>query len=163
MRYFFIDRVVRLEYNTSLTAVKCAAMSEDVFADHFLGNPIMPGALQIESMAQAGTVLLEVSAEFKFKALLVMVHSAKFRELVRPGDKLRIEMTVISKDGGLAQLDGQIFVDDALVTSGRLAFSLHPIDEYYVPASRHLTNALYRSIFRGAIVVGGANPGEAGE
>ena len=82
MRYFLIDRVIYLEYGKRITAVKCAALSEDVFADHFLGNPIMPGALQIESLAQAGTVLLEVSSNFKYKALLVMVHAAKFRELL---------------------------------------------------------------------------------
>lgn len=160
MRYFLIDRVEHLEYGKKITAVKCAALSEDVFSDHFLGNPVMPGALQIESLAQAGTVLLEVSAGFKFKALLVMIHSAKFRELVRPGDKLRIEMSTLSNDNQLAQLEGQIFVEDKLVTSARLAFSLHPIDEFYVPASRHLTDALYRSLFRGATVVGGTNPGE---
>ena len=159
MRYFLIDRITHLEYHKRLTAIKCAAMSEDVFADHFLGNPVMPGALQIESMAQAGTVLLEVSSEFRNKALLVMVHSAKFRELVRPGDKMRIEMTVISRDENMAQLDGSIHVDDILVTSGRLSFSLHPIEDFYVPESRSLTDALYRSIFRGAVVEGGPNPG----
>lgn len=163
MRYFLIDRVESLEYHRRLTATKCVAMSEDVFSDHFLGNPVMPGALQIESMAQAGTVLLEVSAGFKSKALLVMVHSAKFRELVRPGDKLRIEMSLLSQGDGLAQLDGQIFVGEKIVTSARLSFSLHPIDEYYVPASRHLTDALYTSLFRGATVIGGLNPGERHE
>ena len=160
MRYFLIDRIIYLEYGKRITAVKCAALSEDVFADHFLGNPIMPGALQIESLAQAGTVLLEVSSNFKYKALLVMVHAAKFRELVRPGDKLRIEMNILSGDENLAQLEGSIFVENLLVTTGKLSFSLLPIDKYYVRASRQLTDALYRSIFIGANVVGGPSPGD---
>lgn len=159
MRYFLIDRIAYLEYDKRITAVKCAALSEDVFSDHFLGNPIMPGALQIESLAQTGSVLLEVSSLFKHKALLVMVNAVKFRELVRPGDKLRIEMSIISRDESMAQLEGKIYVDDLLVTTGKLAFSLLPIDEYYVQSSRQLTDAFYHSILRGAKVVGGPIPG----
>ena len=68
MRYLFIDRIKTIECNKSITAIKNVALSEDVFIDHFIGYPVMPGALQIETVAQAATALLEVSANFKIKS-----------------------------------------------------------------------------------------------
>jgi 3-hydroxyacyl-[acyl-carrier-protein] dehydratase len=154
MRYLMIDRVLYLESFKKLTAIKCVALSEDLYADHFFGNPIMPGAMQIETMAQAGTVLLEVSSRFTKKAVLVLINMAKFRESVRPGDQMRVEITLVSLENELAQTDGTIFVGDKLVTSGRLTFSLQPIDDYYPPHTRNLTGVLYDNFLRGATLVG---------
>src|SRR5512140_2782338 len=98
MRYLLIDRVTDLEINRKLRAIKNAALSEDVYSDHFFGYPVMPGALMIESLAQAGTILLEVSCRWTQKAVLVMVEKAKFRSFVRPGDQLIIDMTLSSND-----------------------------------------------------------------
>jgi 3-hydroxyacyl-[acyl-carrier-protein] dehydratase len=154
MRYLMIDRVFHLASFTRLTAIKNVALSEDVFADHFFGNPIMPGALQIESLAQAGTVLLEVSSRFTKKAVLVLVNTAKFRDSVRPGDQMKIEITVVSCENDLAQLDGAIHVGDRLVTTGRLTFSLQPIDDYYPRRARFLTRMLYENFLRGTTLVG---------
>lgn len=154
MRYLMIDRVLYLESFKKLTAIKCVALSEDLFVDHFFGNPIMPGAMQIESLAQAGTVLLEVSSRFTKKAVLVLINMAKFRESVRPGDQMRVEIALVSLENDLAQTDGAIFVGERLVTSGRLTFSLQPIDNYYPPQIRHLTGVLYDNFLRGATLVG---------
>ena len=84
MRYLLIDKIKQLELNKQITAIKNVALSEDVFTDHFIGYPVMPGALQIEAVAQAATALLEVSANFKVKAILTIVEKVKFRELVKP-------------------------------------------------------------------------------
>jgi len=154
MRYYLIDRVTYLEYDRSIRAIKSAALSEDVFADHFYGNPVLPGALQIESLAQAGTVLLELSSAYRHKAVLALIDRAKFRSVVRPGDQLHIELTVLSSEGGLVRTDGLIRVGEQVVTSARLTFSLQPIDDFYPPETRHLTELLYRNLLRGATVVG---------
>ncbi len=154
VRYYLIDKVVYLEHNRRLTALKNVALSEDVYADHFYGNPIMPGALQIESLAQAGTVLLEVSSRFTVKAVLIMVEKVKFRELVRPGDQLSVAVEVVTLETDVARLDGTIHVGERLVASGRLMFSLQPIDEYYPPRVRHLTTMFYDSVLRDAELVG---------
>lgn len=90
MRYLLIDKIKIMECNKKITAVKNVALSEDVFFDHFAGYPVMPGALQIEAVAQAATALPEVSSDFKSKALLNIVDKAKFRRLVKPGDQLLI-------------------------------------------------------------------------
>lgn len=155
MRYYLIDRVTYLEYHRSIRAIKSVALSEDVFADHFYGNPVMPGALQIESLAQAGTVLLELSSGYRHKAVLALIDRAKFRGLVRPGDQLQIEMTVLSSDGGLVRTDAAIRVGEQVVTSARLTFALRPIDDFYPAETRHLVELLYNTFLRGATVVGG--------
>jgi 3-hydroxyacyl-[acyl-carrier-protein] dehydratase len=94
MRYLLIDRIQRLECNKEVVAIKNVSLSEDIYADHFFGSLVMPGALLIESLAQAGTALLEVSANYGKKALLVMVDRAKFRCLIRPGDQLSVTCAV---------------------------------------------------------------------
>jgi 3-hydroxyacyl-[acyl-carrier-protein] dehydratase len=160
LRYFLIDRVTYLERDRLLKAIKNVSLSEDVFSDHFFGNPVFPGALQIESLAQAGTILLEVSAGFRSKAILAMVENAKFRRLVRPGDCLTIEARVISRDTNIVQIDGKISIDEKLAANGRLTFGLQPIDEFYRPEVRNMTRLMYESFLRDAELVGVEFPGD---
>ena len=153
MRYYLLDRVKYLKYHKKVVGIKSVTLSEDVFNEHFFGNPIMPGALQMESFAQAGTVLLEVSYRFTKKALLVMINQAKFRRLVRPGDQMRIELEVVSAEDPMVQMNGVITVDDEVVTTARLTFSLQPIDDFYPPPLRHLIDAQYQGFLAGAAIV----------
>jgi len=154
MRYLMIDRVLRVFADKSVTAVKCVALAEDIYADHFYGNPVMPGAMQIESMAQAATILLELSSKLTRKAVLVLVNSVKFRDIVRPGDRMEIEMTQISSENEIVQLDGIIRVSGKVVTKGRLTFSLQPIDDYYPPSMKSMTKVMYQNFLRGAELEG---------
>ena len=154
MRYLMIDRVVHVIADKSVIAIKCASLSEDIYADHFYGNPVMPGAMQIESMAQAATILLELSSKLTRKAVLVMVNNTKFRKIVRPGDQLVIEMTQIFSDETVVQLDGIIKVSGKVVTNGRLTFSLQPIDNFYPPSMKSLTKVMYQNFLRGAKLEG---------
>jgi len=149
-----IDKVLSLESDTRLTAIKNIALAEDVYTDHFFGNPIMPGALQIESLAQACTILLEVSHRLKYKALLVMVEKAKFRKSVRPGDQMLIEVNINSGENNLFYLDGRISVGGIKVTDAKLVFSLQPVDDYYSPNLKFMTRAMYANFLRGAELKG---------
>ena len=94
MRYILLDRIEQIDHSRRLRAVKTVSRSEDFFTDHFPGQPVMPGALLIECMAQAGTALLELSNDLRIKAILVMVERAKFKAPVRPGDTLLVDMSV---------------------------------------------------------------------
>ncbi len=143
MRYLFLDRIQRLEVNKQVLATKNVALSEDVFVDHFVGSPVLPGALLIEALAQAGTALLEVSANFRKKALLVMVEQAKFRVLVQPGDQLSISAEILSIDRQSAQIQGKIHVADRLVMSAHITFSLKDAEEFYPSKTRHLMETIY--------------------
>ena len=143
MRYLLIDRIEYLEVNKFIRAVKSVALSEDVFHDHFFGYPVMPGALLIESLAQAGTALLEYSAKFKKKALLVMVDQAKFRKMVRPGDQLSVRGTIVSINQRSARMDGEIRITDNLVMNARLTFALDDADRFYPIKTRRLMETIY--------------------
>jgi len=154
MRYLFIDRILRLEANKQISAIKNVALSDDVFLEHFVGYPVMPGALLIEALAQAGTALLEVSTHFKKKALPVMIDQAKFRALVRPGDQLKIVATILSLDQTAAQMDGAIYVAEKLVTTAKLTFALKEADEFYPPKTRFWVDAVYDFWLKDAELVG---------
>lgn len=143
MRYVLLDRVIRLERGKNVLALKNVSLAEDVFADHFVGFPVMPGALLIESAAQAGTVLIETSSGFEQKAMLAMVEHAKFRAMVRPGDQLTIAVTVETWDKNYVRAQASIRVGERLVMDARLVFGLKNIDEFYPPKTRHLVDAVY--------------------
>ena len=131
MRYFLLDRIVSLKPPERATAVKCVSLADDVFADHFPGHPVMPGALLIEAMAQLGGVLLEATLRAKGRddlhALLTMVDRAKFREMVRPGDRLEVEAIGITarEEGG--QVRATVQVDGKLAAEAELTFALFGI------------------------------------
>jgi len=154
MRYLLLDRVLRLERHQSVRAIKNVTLSEDVYADHFLGFPVMPGALMIEVVAQAGTVLLEVSDDFQKKALLAMVDRAKFRSMVRPGDQLIVDATLSSVSEDVAQIAAEIRVGETVVMDGRLIFSLQPAERFYPPKTRHLVETAYDVWLEGAELIG---------
>jgi 3-hydroxymyristoyl/3-hydroxydecanoyl-(acyl carrier protein) dehydratase len=127
MRYVLLDRITALKPPELATGIKCVSLADDVFVDHFPGHPIMPGALILEALAQLGGVLVEATMRERgqgdLHALLVTVEKAKFRHLVRPGDRLELETRGISahEDGG--QVRGFARVEGQLVTEAELSFA----------------------------------------
>jgi 3-hydroxymyristoyl/3-hydroxydecanoyl-(acyl carrier protein) dehydratase len=127
MRYILLDKITVLQPPQLASGVKCVSLSDDIFADHFPGHPIMPGAMIIESMAQLGGVLVEASmreqGRHDLHALLVTVDRAKFRHQVRAGDKIELEChgIVVHEDGG--QVRAMARVDGRLVAEAELAFA----------------------------------------
>lgn len=152
MRYILLDRIEQFEPARRLRAVKTVARSEDYFADHFPGQPVMPGALLIECMAQAGTAMLELSEDLRIKALLVMVERAKFRALVRPGDSLAIDVTLTSRDGAWARVNGTVHVRGRAVADASLTFSINDVDVFYPAAFRSMVQTAYADLMRDATV-----------
>jgi 3-hydroxyacyl-[acyl-carrier-protein] dehydratase len=117
MRYLLLDRITELSPPDRASAVKCVSLADDVFVDHFPGHPLMPGTLVIEALAQLGGVLVEETMRLRggpdLFAVLAMIDRARFREMIRPGDRLDLlaESLAVSEDGGrvrgLARLDGK--------------------------------------------------------
>lgn len=154
MRYLLIDRIERVELGRAITARKNVALSEDIFSDHFPGYPVMPGALLIEALAQAGTALLEITHEYRRKALLVMVEQAKFRSFARPGDVLTVRGELVSSDDVSARFAARIDEGERRVADATLTFVLQEIDRFYPARFRSMLDGLYRTWLEGADIVG---------
>ncbi len=131
MRYLLLDRITELQPPDRATAIKCVSLADDVFVDHFPGHPVMPGALMIEALAQLGGVLVEETMRSRGRpdlfAVLAMVDRARFREMVRPGDRLDLvaEGVAVSKDGG--RVRGLVRLDGKLATECELTFAFVPV------------------------------------
>ncbi|EKP97450.1 3-hydroxyacyl-ACP dehydratase FabZ [Lacticaseibacillus paracasei] len=120
-----VDRVLDLNPGESVVAQKNVSINEQIFQGHFPGNPIFPGVLQIEAMAQAGAIALLSMPDFKGKtAYLGGIKKAKFRHMVRPGDVLRIEVTLekLIDNAGLGK--GKIYVGENMASSADLVFAI---------------------------------------
>lgn len=109
-----IDRVDELVPGEMAVAKRNVTIHEEVFNGHFPQNPVLPGALIVESLAQTGAVALLSKPEFKGKtAYFGGIRSAEFRKVVRPGDTLRLEVHLekirhnIGVGKGIATVDGQ--------------------------------------------------------
>ena len=105
-----IDRVIELEPGQKATAIRNVTINEEVFNGHFPQNPVLPGALIVESLAQTGAVALLSEPEFAGKtAYFGGIKSAEFRKVVRPGDTLRLEKVrgQVGLGKGVATVDGK--------------------------------------------------------
>ena len=91
--------------------------NDNFFQGHFPGNPIMPGVLQIEAMAQCSAPIILCLPEYKGKlALFAGIESAKFKNIVRPGDRLDMEIKLVKLRGPYAVSEAKAYVDGKLCT-----------------------------------------------
>ncbi|PAF52437.1 3-hydroxyacyl-ACP dehydratase FabZ [Helicobacter sp. 13S00477-4] len=122
-----VDRITHLEPNQNIKAYKNITINEEVFLGHFPKQPIYPGVMIVEGMAQAGGVLAFVStwgddikvAEDKI-VYFMTIDKVKFRIPVTPGDKLEYHLNVIKHKGSVWQLEGKAFVDEKMVAEAEL-------------------------------------------
>ena len=130
MRWIFLDRIVEMKPGESAVGLKTATRSEDFFADHFPGFPVVPGVLLLEALAQLSGKLLELTLVeergFWSWPIITMADKVKFRRFVRPGDQVRLEAKIIALSHESAQTPVQAFVGDAKVTSAEQTFVFDP-------------------------------------
>ena len=120
--FLLIDKVIKIEEN-KITAIKNVTANEHYFQGHFPAEPVMPGVLIIESLAQAGAVALLSKDEFKGKiAYFAGINNAKFRRKVVPGDTLRLEVELTKIRGKAGVGYGIAYVEDKKVCEGELTF-----------------------------------------
>jgi len=122
--FLLIDKVLNIEIGKSLTAIKNVSFNEPHFTGHFPSQPIMPGVLIIEALAQATGILAFKSEVGKPREgqiyMLVGIDNARFKRMVEPGDQLKLEVEVITVKRGIWKFKGTAFVDDKVVTSVEL-------------------------------------------
>lgn len=121
--FLLIDKIVEFVDGERIVAVKNVTINEEFFQGHFPGNPVMPGVLILEAMAQACAVLSRASkggAPIDSTVYLVGADNVKWKKKVLPGDTLRIEVKLIKFRRPLWILDGTVTVDGKLVASGTI-------------------------------------------
>jgi 3-hydroxyacyl-[acyl-carrier-protein] dehydratase len=118
-----VDRVLELELGQRIVAIKNVSGNEPFFQGHFPGNPIMPGVLIVEALAQTGVVLMLSDEANKGKLpLFAGIDKLKFRRQVLPGDTLRLELDVTSQRGRVGKGHVRATVDDQVAAEGDLTF-----------------------------------------
>jgi UDP-3-O-[3-hydroxymyristoyl] N-acetylglucosamine deacetylase/3-hydroxyacyl-[acyl-carrier-protein] dehydratase len=117
--FLMVDKIVKLEKD-KVIGIKNVTINEPFFQGHFPEQPVMPGVLIIEAMAQTGGFLLLNRLEDTNGKLLyfMKIDKVKFRKTVKPGDQLRIEVIMKKFRKKLCVIEGKAYVDDKLVAEG---------------------------------------------
>jgi 3-hydroxyacyl-[acyl-carrier-protein] dehydratase len=124
-----VDRIVELEPMRFVRGYKNITFNEPIFTGHFPGNPVFPGVLQIEAMAQMGGAVVLRPGEFSRRIpYLVGIDKAKFRRPVIPGDRLDMEIRMLRHKRNIGWVAAEARVGDQLACSAELMFSINAND-----------------------------------
>lgn len=122
--FLLVDKVVEMD-ETSIKAIKNISANEMQFMGHFPEHHVYPGVLIMESLAQAGAVVLLSKSEFKGKiAYFAGMDKVKFRQQVVPGDQLELHVALTRIKGSIGIADAKATVDGKVVASGVLKFAV---------------------------------------
>lgn len=127
MPFVMVDRVTEIVPNQVIRGYKNVSINEPWFAGHFPGDPIMPGVLVIEALAQIGGILAYASDPFDQAGSLMYflgIDRTKFRHPVRPGDRLDLQVEVLGHHSNVWKLRGEATVGGTLCAEGQLLASI---------------------------------------
>jgi beta-hydroxyacyl-ACP dehydratase FabZ len=128
--FLFVDRIIELEPNKRVVGIKNVTINEPFFQGHFPGNPIMPGVLIIEAMAQVGGVLARLSVpglledQAKQTLYFMSIDKVKFRKPVLPGDQIVFQLEALRTGSRVWKMGGKAFVMDDLVAEAELVATI---------------------------------------
>ena len=129
--FLLVDKITYLD-ESEVVGVKNVTVNEDFFNGHFPGNPVMPGVLQIEALAQVGGILVMNSIEEPEKHIpyLAGIENFRFRKMVNPGDTLVMRLRFIAPiKRGIAKMKAEAFVGNNLVSEGNMTATISRINE----------------------------------
>lgn len=127
--FLLVDRILELEPGERAVGMKNVTVTEPFFVGHWPGNPVMPGVLVLEALAQVGGILLlTLKPDSDQIALFGGVSKARFREQVHPGDQLRLEVKMLRRKGDIGKVKGVASVEGLVVADAELTFALIDVD-----------------------------------
>lgn len=124
--FLLVDRVLETDQSEYLSAIKNVSINEPFFQGHFPGQPIMPGVLILEALAQATGLLAfsSMGGDYKSKLyMLVGIDKARFRDQVLPGDQLRLDVRLLRNMRGIGKYECRALVGDRLVAEAEMMCS----------------------------------------
>ncbi|MDH3329775.1 MAG: 3-hydroxyacyl-ACP dehydratase FabZ [Desulfobulbaceae bacterium] len=125
--FVMVDRVLEFEKGRQITGLKNVSINEPFFQGHFPGEPVMPGVMILEGMAQVGAILAYKSIPDSIGTkifYLAGMDNVRFRKVVRPGDQVIFKLELIKLKAKLSKMSGKAYVDDQLVAEAELMASL---------------------------------------
>lgn len=123
--FLLVDKVIEIEEGIRAVGIKNVTINEPFFQGHFPGNPIMPGVLIVEAMAQVGAVALLSLEEYKGKlAVFAGIDNVRFKKQVVPGDTLRMEVTIESVRRNIGKGKAIAYVGDQIACKGDIMFGI---------------------------------------
>ncbi|MFZ3136977.1 MAG: 3-hydroxyacyl-ACP dehydratase FabZ [Thermodesulfovibrionales bacterium] len=113
--FLLVDRIIEIVPATKAVGIKNVTMNEEFFKGHFPDQPIMPGVLIIEALAQVAAILAFKTGGDAGKAVYFMsIERAKFRKPVVPGDQLRLDVSILQHRGSVWKFSGNALVEDKI-------------------------------------------------
>ena len=125
--FLLVDRVLEIEPGKTIKALKNVTMNEPFFQGHFPGNPVMPGVMQIEAMAQVGGILVMSTLEDpqNYTPYFIKIEKVKFKQKVIPGDSLVFDLHLVSPiRRGICHMAGKAYVNGKVVMEGEMMAQL---------------------------------------
>lgn len=123
--FLLVDKILEIEEGKRAVGIKNVTINEPFFQGHFPGNPIMPGVLIVEAMAQVGAVSILAMEEYKGKlAVFTGIDKLRFKKQVVPGDTLLMEVTMLAMKRGIGKAKAEAYVGEQLAVSGELMFAI---------------------------------------
>jgi 3-hydroxyacyl-[acyl-carrier-protein] dehydratase len=123
--FLLVDRIIEIEYGVRAVGLKNVTINEPFFEGHFPTYPVMPGVLIVEALAQVGAVAILGMDEFKGKMpFFAGIDGVRFKRQVKPGDTIRLEVTLGKMRRGVGMGTATATVDGELAVRGELMFAV---------------------------------------
>ena len=134
--FLLVDRAEDYVANESIVGIKNVTFNEPFFPGHFPIDPVMPGVLIVEAMAQTGALLMSKTLDVDVEGKVIMfmsIDGVRFRKPARPGDQLRMEVKVTKHRGDIFKFRGETFIDGKLAAEADFAAMVVTVDQPVTP------------------------------